>query len=360
MLRAADRLLGVPAVYGLGLLRRPRPLPSKIHSIGLLKTACIGDTVLLSAVAADIRAAYPSAVITLLAGESNAAVGPLIPAVDHSVTLPITRPFAAMGMIRLTPFDLLIDFGAWPRIDALLARRARAAFTVGFNTPGYARHYAYDRAVAHSLQRHEVVNYRALAVSIGVKTRHAPALRVPDAPVEWLPSGPFAVFHPFSGGYRAALKEWPEEHWVQLAINLAGRGWSIVLTGSLAEQIPAMELRDLIIVGAKVPGDRVIVGAGHATLAQTAWAVSRAAVVVSVNTGLMHIAAALGVPTVSLDGSVSALRWGPVGARVVSVEPSRPGGGYLSLGFEQEPEAAHDIMRAIEVERVIAAIDSLA
>jgi ADP-heptose:LPS heptosyltransferase len=80
--------------------------------------------------------------------------------------------------------------------------------------------------------------------------------------------------------------------------------------------------------------------------------------VVSVNTGIMHLAAIAGAPTVSLNGPNSDRRWGPRGANVFSLESPKCGCGYLNLGFEHDDGPA-DCMEATTVEHVLAAVSEL-
>lgn len=364
VLRVADRLLGVPALWLSSLVRRPRVMPGaeSIKTIGLLKTACIGDTVLISAAATDLRDAFPHARIILFAGPDNAQVASLIPAIDQTVTLPVTSPVRAMWLVRGHPVDVMIDFGAWPRIDALLTRAARSRFTLGFATPGQSRHAAYDLAVPHSAFLHEIDNYRALVTSLEVSTTHSPALRVPTMgrPV-WLPNADFAVFHAFSRGYRAEAKEWPVGHWVELANTIRRRGLSVLLTGSADDRARAETLRDAIVSSGEGDGRDVVVAAGRATLSESAYALERASLVVSVNTGLMHMACALGTPTVSIDGPVVTARWGPLGENVMAVGPIDRRVAYISLGDETPPHVAGqrgmgDVMASITPARVIEAV----
>jgi len=60
--------------------------------------------------------------------------------------------------------------------------------------------------------------------------------------------------------------------------------------------------------------------AGSLSLLELADVLAAADAVVSVNTGVMHLAAEVGARTVSLEGPTSAARWAPVGPRVRSVE----------------------------------------
>ena len=78
--------------------------------------------------------------------------------------------------------------------------------------------------------------------------------------------------------------------------------------------------------------------------------------VVSVNTGVMHMAAAVGAPTVGLNGPTSELRWGPLGRNAVSVNSELPGCGYLDLGWEYRGRR-EDCMQGIPVEAVLTAVE---
>ena len=80
-----------------------------------------------------------------------------------------------------------------------------------------------------------------------------------------------------------------------------------------------------------------------------------ARVLVSVNTGVMHLGAILGTPTVSINGPNRNGRWGPVGSRAIGVESPGDGCGYLHLGFNFDGQAT-DCMERITVEMVEAAV----
>src|SRR5271166_4478262 len=92
-LRLVDRYLGIPMVFAAGLLRRKRQLPHNPRQIGLLNTAAIGDTVLMSAVVADIRHHYVDSIITLLVGPSNYQAAQMIDGVDEVVRLKVFNPY---------------------------------------------------------------------------------------------------------------------------------------------------------------------------------------------------------------------------------------------------------------------------
>ena len=145
-----DRYAGIPALAMLSLFRKKRARPQKIRTIGLLKTVAIGDTVLLSAIVADLRAEFPDASIIFFCGESNLEVAKMLGGVNRIVKISVSNPFTSIRAIRSVPLDILMDCGQWPRWDALLTSISRADFTVGFDTPGQHRSRGYDLAVPHS------------------------------------------------------------------------------------------------------------------------------------------------------------------------------------------------------------------
>ncbi|MBF6560071.1 MAG: hypothetical protein IVW56_07265 [Candidatus Binataceae bacterium] len=87
---------------------------------------------------------------------------------------------------------------------------------------------------------------------------------------------------------------------------------------------------------------------------------------VSVDTGVMHLAAALGGPVIGLCGPALSRRWGQVGARAIAIDSPHPRAGYSYLGFEM-PRRPPPVMEAItlasvlgECERMLALATSLA
>lgn len=350
-LKFLDRALGIPAVRLLSLMPK-RAMPRELRRIGILRTAAVGDTLLLRGVLEDIREQRPGARVVLITGRNNAQAGALIAAgVAEQVVIPERNPVVALAAIRPLALDVLVDTGSWPRLDAVLAALSGAAFRVGFRTGGQSRHHAYDATVEHAPGLHEADNFRALFRAIGIDSTRNPSLRdVPLPPAPFAPGGPYIVFHPWSGGYRGCLKEWPAERWIGLAQELGGR---IVVTGAPAETSKTEGLVSRLRAGAVDASALTNIG-----LAEVATVLKGARAVVSVNTGVMHLSAMVGAATVCLDGPTPPLRWGPIGPRVTSVSSSLPGCGYLHLGFEYEGQRT-DCMLGIDVSRVAAAVRAL-
>lgn len=345
LLHFLDRYAGIPVIAALGSMKAKRRLPSHIQKIGLLRTVAIGDTVLLSAVVADLRRAFPKASLIFFAGPSNFEIACMLDGVDKVVLVPTGNPAAGIRAVRSDPVDAMLDFGPWPRLDALLVLFSGAAFTAGFFTFGQHRHYAYDMTVEHSPKRHELENYRSLVRLLGIEAKSPPFLRIPNGVAPFVQNQ--VVFHFWPGGRLSQLKQWPLKNWLRLINDLGCCGVNVVLTGAPEDRAP----NDALIaqVGPSLR-DRVTNEAGI-SLQKTAEILSQARLLVSVNTGVMHMAAALGVPLVALHGPTSARRWGPVSDKAIVIESSLAGCGYLNLGWERPPRPLA-CMEAIPYEAV--------
>jgi heptosyltransferase I len=343
--RALDRSAS-PALWAASLVRRRRPKPDSVSRLGLLKTNAIGDTILLSAVVGDLRGALPDIELVLFTGPANTGAAELIDGVKL-VSLPLAKPHRAIQVVRAERVDAVLDFGAWPRLNAVLAATAGAKYTVGFKTAGQGRHYCYDLAVEHSARVHELDNYRALARGYGVTSTSLPSFRASGAAE--LPRRPYAVFHLWPGGIRSELKEWPTSSWRELARRVGDNGTMILLTGAPDDR--ERTGRVATELGA-------VNAAGRYTFHELVDVLGASECVVSVNTGLMHLAAAAGAPTVGLNGPTAEHRWGPLGARSRSVNSSYAGCGYLNLGSEYGSHRA-DCMEGISVDAVVAAIEEV-
>ena len=326
-----DRYLGIPAVAILGHARRKRAWPSRVRTFGLLRTAAIGDTVLISAAIADLRAAFPGASVIFFAGPSNFEIACMLDGIDQVVEVPVVNPAAALRRLRSIAVDVMIDFGQWPRFDALLALFSRACFTIGFQTRGQYRHYGYDLTVEHSCNVHEIENYRRLLRALGIETGNPPRLRAPTLRVS--SAANYAVFHLWPGGRRKELKQWPEERWVALAEEIVSQEMEVVLTGGVADRGG----NDAMIERLRPHARCFVRNAAGSSLRETAAWLAHARLVVSVDTGVMHMAAALDAPLVALHGPTSSRRWGPIGERAIGVDSPLDGCGYLNLGWENSP-----------------------
>jgi ADP-heptose:LPS heptosyltransferase len=201
---------------------------------------------------------------------------------------------------------------------------------------------------------HEVENFRALIRPLGVTTSSPPGLLLngAEAPAN-LPAGPQIVFHPWSGGYRAHLREWPAERWAELAHGLQRFGATILVSGGPGDTLKSEALADAI----RRTGVACVSIAGM-PIEPMIPVLKSSIVVVGVNTSVTHLASILEAPTVMLQGPTPPRRWGPLGSRSMSVCSVLPGCGFVHHGFEYTGQR-EDCMLGVHVEAVLEGVRSV-
>jgi heptosyltransferase III len=358
--RLLDYWVGTPLLNLLATFRFRRSAPAQFHRIGVMCSPALGDTLLFSGPLQDLRAALPTAHIVHICMKPNLAAAEIIPGADERLLIDLTSPAQAIAKIRAQSFDILLDFSSWQRLTAFYTLLSGAKFTVGFRTPGQHRSRGYDRIVDHTRDRHELENLRALQPGSGLfpnlPASHAPAVSIPETtPNPFATEPDIVVFHPWASGQRSWLREWPEARWVALAQRLATPETLFVITGAPSDLPRIMPFADRLgSAGLRVAP--FVSPDGFRSLTRL---LQHARLVVSVNTGVMHLAAIAGAPTVSLNGPTAEHRWGARGRCVANIQPADGSGGYLHLGFEfaGQPE---DIIERITLDQVAEACETLA
>ena len=158
----------------------------------------------------------------------------------------------------------------------------------------------------------------------------------------------FIVIHP---GSRWLFKCWTVAHMQELIRGLQDRGWRVAL--SAAPDPAELAMVDEILDGVT----DVVNFAGSLTLKDLAALIARARLFVGVDSAPMHIAAAMGTPTVALFGPSGDIEWGPwqVPSRIITADyPCRPCGVDGCGGGKRS-----ECLEAIGSNQVLAAVESL-
>ncbi len=160
-----------------------------------------------------------------------------------------------------------------------------------------------------------------------------------------LAGAPLAALAP---GAAHATKRWPVRHWSELANRLRTGGLSPVVVGGPGDRGIAQQLTD-------VPS-----AAGEFSLQETGALVARARVLVSGDTGVMHMATGVGTPVVALFGPTVA-RFGflPYRAPAQVLQRALPCRPCTATGSSHCPLGHHRCLDDIAATEVIAAVDRL-
>ena len=326
----ALRALAAPA--GLGRATRPGVLPRRVL---VLRLERIGDLLMTFEALAVLRASLPSATIDLCVGSWNEPLARAMAVADRvdlldAPWLARDRPGSIWTRLRSHArgwrrhgYDLAINLEPDIRSNVLLWWSG-AARRVGYFTGGGGALLTDAEAYDPALHTHDNAMrlVRLATPAAASRPAAAPRLRLPDdarergrqllAPAE----GAFRIGIHASGG--RPVKQWHARRFAEVATALGREhGAVIVLTGAPA---------DAAIVGeveAGIPaGVRVLNLCGQADVLGLAAVLERLAVLVTGDTGPMHLAAAVGTPVVALFGPSVPARYAPrtAASRIVRID----------------------------------------
>jgi ADP-heptose:LPS heptosyltransferase len=301
-----------------------------------LRALAIGDLLVAVPALRALRRAHPGHRLVLATG---AALAPLVDRIGGVDALLPTPDPAAVPWSGPPP-DVAVNLhGTGPQshraLDALHPAR-RIGFRCAEAGPGWRGPAWAAVAAAHP---HERARWCALLRAAGIPA-DPDDLHLPGRPARAAGPAPVLV-HP---GAAFGAKRWPVERFAAVAAALDTPGSPVLVTGSAAERALAHE----VARRAGLAADRVV--AGRTDLGQLCDLVAGAALVVSGDTGIAHLASAHRVPSVVLFGPVDPARWGPPadGPHVALAHPARRRGAR----FADEPDPA---LLAITVDEVLAA-----
>jgi heptosyltransferase-1 len=277
----------------------------------LVKTSSLGDVVHNLPVASDIRVRFPDAQIEWAVEEAFADIPRLHPAISGVIPVALRRwrrrVFSAQtwseiaqlrARLRAGGYDEVIDTQGLVK-SALVARMApgrRSGLDLRSSReplwPFFHRTYAVPWG-QHAVERNRQLAAKALGYGIDSPPAYGiapPAHLV--GPDSW--AGPLAprAYAVLLHSTSAADKLWPEHQWVKLGDHLHHHGVPCVLPwGSDAERARSERIATLL---------RNAVVPPRLSLADAAWLLGRARIVFGVDTGLAHLATALGTPIMGL------------------------------------------------------------
>ena len=336
----------------------------EFRNIVVIKLRYIGDTLLITPVLEALKEAYPHASIATVVNRGMEDVLYNNPAIDAIIPVDRTASFlkyaSDMQLIRKSHFDLAIDLTGADR-SAFLTRWSGAPVRMGYRGHSFLRNHIFYNVLVDADERslHKVDHHLAMVEAMGIPIKsRTPKLYVTDEEIrstaELLRTKglhtetPFIVMHP---GARRWYKSWPPDFFSQLGDRIVNElHVPIVLAGGKSDTSAIQTIQDGMTVSC------INVGA-QLSLRELACLLKMASLCVVNDSGPMHMAAALGSPTIALFGLTDPKYWAPRGAdhRVFSHAcPCRP------YGHRREcPEGENYCMRKIAVSDVYEAARAL-
>lgn len=304
----------------------------------LVKTSSLGDVIHNLPVVTDLRTHFPDAAIDWVVEEGFADIPRLHPGVRRVIPVALRRwrksllapaTWREINAFRTTlkeqSYDLVIDTQGLLK-SALIARLAcgrRCGYAAAAVREPLAAHF-YDVAFDVPKALHAVLrNLRLAALAADYAAAPTPdyGIAVPPAPTL---AEPAAVLLTATS---RDDKLWPQECWIELGRTLHERGLACLLpAGSTPERERAAQIAQAI------PGASVL---PPLSLADLAAQLAAARIVIGVDTGLVHLAAALGRPVLALFSASD-----PALTGVLATTPA------INLGSRGQPPGVDEVLAA--------------
>lgn len=287
-----------------------------VKRVLVVKLRSIGDTVLSTPTLIALRRFLPDAQIDILLEDWVAPVLDGFDAVDNviSVGKSSSDRLKTAWKLRGNKYDVAFNLHGGTTAT-MFVRASGARHRIGYSYYQYPFLYNHlllsatdfwKREKTHSAEQQlALVGFVGVPVDFLPKTRLAANERFIDAISEKHPKFEisnlkFALLHPSTAFF---TKQWPTENFARTAEFLAGKGLQVVAVGSKSESKVLDDLKSLSAVPVSTFDDL--------TLPEITAIASKAKVFVGNDSGIAHIAAAVGTPSVVVFGSSNRDHWRP-------------------------------------------------
>ena len=278
----------------------------------------MGDVLMTTPAMQALKAAVPGRHITLLASASGAALAPFMPFVDRTIRYEAPwvknnhndpeQDARTIAWLLAENFDAAVIFTVYsqsPLPAAMMCRMAGIPLTLAHcrENPYFLLSDWVRETEPGPVIRHEVRRQLDLVEQIQPVAKNCPLVfvtRVADRAslrdklqkrgID--PARPWIVAH---CGATAASRRYPAAHYIEALRQLGDRAGQVLLTGDVSEQTMTQKIAEQCT--GRVP---IFNLAGALTLGEFACLLEDAALLLSNNTGPVHIAAAVGTPIVDL------------------------------------------------------------
>ena len=311
--------------------RKPLPPLRPDSRLLVVKTSSLGDIIHALPVVQAISEAYPNLHLDWVVRERGADILRGHPAIRKLWVLPNKPSFKNLALLsrelHAAQYDIALDLQGLA-LSGLITWLSGAPFRVGWDRNRECNQFFLTHASVPGKSRnvggqHEIDLLYGFADILGVAHRQGefppqPYLAVEfrdwaQTQLETLPKTCIAL----NVGAARAYKRWPTEYWRSLAELLIQDGYSLVFVG---------DSQDAQTVAQLLPSAGAFINlAGRTNLRQLASVLASCDLIVSADTGPMHIAVAVGTPVVALFGATDPKRHGPYGAHSLALYDPIPG-----------------------------------
>ena len=326
----------------------------------------VGDMIMAQSLFIALKEKHPDGVIDVLAPAWSLPILERMPEVSQGISMPVGHGKLGWAVRQTLARQLATENYQQAIILPNSMKSALVPFLAGIpersGWRGEMRYFLVNDIRLLKKARYPLMVQRFVALAyqpgaVLASPLPRPSLRVDVGKAQLavakygLADKPFLALCP--GAEFGPAKRWPQQHYAAVAQNFIERGWRVALFGSTNDVEVAEAIRDLLTNDARQHCNSL---AGQTSLAEAVDILSQAAAVVSNDSGLMHMAAALSRPMVVVYGSTSPAFTPPLSDHV-KVEQLQVDCGPC---FKRQCPLGHlKCLQDLAASRVISSLDNL-
>jgi heptosyltransferase III len=296
----------------------------------IIRLRYIGDVLLTVPAIRAVRERFPESKITYLANPGTGMVLEGNPLVDEIIDYDYKHKISFLNQLRKRRFDMVIDMAGYDR-SAIASFMTNAKYRIAPKIKGegfFGKKYCYTHlAKSPDSMKHKVEQYLSVVQEFGMTTQDLSIpifLRAEEKEfVNRLfqqekinPENIVVHCHPVA---RYMEKIWAYDKMAQTIDYLQEKGGcQVIVTCSSSEE----DIRQINQIKKYIKTQPIFL-IGKTTVRQVAAISARSNLFFGLDSGIMHIAAAMGTPVVALFGSSSVIHWRPWGERHIVISDQR-------------------------------------
>jgi len=328
-------------------------LPSQINSILIIRPGGIGDAVFLLPILRKLKNIFPKKQISILCERRNAQIF----SSQKGLCYKIYRYDTSKELFSLfkNKHDLIIDTEQWHYFSALIGRFLKPTYFIGFATrPNRSK--LYDNSVNYKINAHELVNFSKLFDPIFLQnsadTTIENCYQITPEHNQWaqdkIPPNSITLFI----GASIPIRRLDQNQCLAIIKYIVNHNYHVILIGGT----------DVIQAGKEVvetvADKRLLNFVGKISLEKSTALIKRSKLFIGPDSGLMHLACAVGTPVISIFGPGNLQKWRPIGQQHTIITENVDCSPCTLFGYTIPTcQKSYKCMRNIKMEKITSAIE---
>jgi heptosyltransferase-2 len=322
-----DKLLGSMTIPLIASAKTPpRSQPESIKKLLIVRLFGMGDAVLVASLISEIKRKHKKIKIHILATDETKKIFEMSEA-DKIYTLNVKPRHIITSFLRISSelkkegYDATVDTEQFANLSAIIITRIASKFSVGYALG--SRSKLYDKTIRFNASKHTLSTFSDLFSAIGLNLSATSLFQLKVSRFEVKratrflkknkinPHDILVGIHPGTGD-TATFRRWMPKRFADVADHLAEKyNAKILLTGTKNEE------KLLHLIASNMYSKPKIITS--LSLQQFTALTKRFNIFISNDTGPMHIAAAMGTPTIGIFGPNTPIRWAPLNKASISI-----------------------------------------